>query len=71
MLATSIPYFTRFSVGLYFKITFFMDYEEKNCCFQLSHSTIPNQDKLRRFSSSVRRRKKAGEVRDYMSTSTH
>ena len=33
MLATFIPYFTRFSVGLNLKITFSMVYEEKNCCF--------------------------------------
>ena len=33
MLATFIPYFTRFSVGLNVKITFSMVYEEKNCCF--------------------------------------
>ena len=66
MLATFIPYFTRFSVGLYLKMTFFMVYEEKIVVFQLSHNTTPNQDKLRRFSSSVRRREKAGEVRDDM-----
>ena len=33
MLATFIPFIIRFSVGFYFKITFFMVYEEKNCCF--------------------------------------
>ena len=33
MLATFIPYFTRFSVGLNVKITFSMVYEEKNCRF--------------------------------------
>ena len=32
MLATFIPYFTRFSVGLYLRITFFIVYK-KNCCF--------------------------------------
>ena len=36
--------------------------------FQLSHNTTPYQDKLTRFSSSVRRPKKAGKVRDDMST---
>ena len=42
---------------------------KKIVVFQLSHNTTPNQDKLRRFSSSVRGPKKAGEVRDDMSTS--
>ena len=37
---------------------------KKIVVFQLSHNTTPNQDKLRRFSSSVRGPKKAGEVRD-------
>ena len=40
---------------------------KKIVVFQLSHNTTPNQDKLRRFSSSVRGPKKAGEVRDDMS----
>ena len=40
---------------------------KKIVAFQLSHNTTPNQDKLRRFSSSVRGPKKAGEVRDDMS----
>ena len=35
---------------------------KKIVVFQLSHNTTPNQDKLRRFSSSVRWPKKAGEV---------
>ena len=60
--------FTLFSVGLYLRTTFFMVYQ-KIVVFQLSHNTTPNQGKLRRFSSSVRRREKAGEVRDDMSTS--
>ena len=68
MLATFIPYFTLFSVGLYLRATFFMVYQ-KIVVFQLSHNTTPNQGKLRRFSSSVRRPEKAGEVRDDMSTS--
>ena len=63
MLATFILYFTRFSVGFYLKITFFLVYEEKIVVFQLSHNTTANQDNLTRFSSSVRRPKKAGEVR--------
>ena len=33
MLVTFIPYFTRFPVDLYLKITFFTVYDEKNCCF--------------------------------------
>ena len=69
MLATFILYFTRFSVGFYLKITFFLVYEEKIVVFQLSHNTTANQDNLTRFSSSVRRPKKAGEVRDGMSKS--
>ena len=68
-LATFIPYFTRFFVGFYLKITFFLVYEEKVVVFQLSHNTTANQDNLTRFSSSVRRPKKAGEVRDDMSKS--
>ena len=60
--------FTLFSVGLYLRTTFFMVYQ-KIVVFQLSHNTTPNQGKLRRFSSSVRRPEKAGEVRDDMSTS--
>ena len=70
MLVTFIPYFNSFSVGLYLKITFFMVYDEKNCCFSTFAQKKPNQDKPTRFSSSsVRRPKKAGEVRDDMSTS--
>ena len=33
MLATFIPYFTFFSVGLYLRITFLMVYQKKDCCF--------------------------------------
>ena len=69
MLATFIPYFTLFSVGLYLRTTFLWFTKKKIVVFQLSHNTTPNQGKLRRFSSSVRRREKAGEVRDDMSTS--
>ena len=42
---------------------------KKIVVFQLSHNTTANQDNLTRFSSSVRRPKKAGEVRDDMSKS--
>ena len=70
MLVTFIPYFTRFSVDLYLKNHLFLWFTMKKIVvFQLSHNTTPNQDKLRRFSSSVRGPKKAGEVRDDMSTS--
>ena len=69
-MVTFISYFTRFSVDLYLKITFFSWFTMKKIVvFQLLHNTTPNQDKLRRFSSSVRGPKKAGEVRDDMSTS--
>ena len=68
MLVTFIPYFTRFSVDLYLKKSPFLWFTMKKIVvFQLSHNTSPNQDKLRRFSSSVRGPKKAGEVRDDMS----
>ena len=70
MLVTFIPYFTRFSVDLYLKKSPFLWFTMKKIVvFQLSHNTTPNQDKLRRFSSSVRGPKKHGEVRDDMSTS--
>ena len=59
MLATFIPYFTLFSVGLYLRITFFMVYQKKIVVFQLLHNTTPNQDKLRRFSSVSERAEKS------------
>ena len=54
-------------------ITFLWFTMKKIVVFQLLHNTTSNQGKLGRFSSSVRRPKKAGEVTDYlyMSTSTH
>ena len=39
---------------------------KKIVVFQLLHNTTSNQGKLGRFSSSVRRPKKAGEVTDYI-----
>ena len=40
-------FFTRFSLGFYFKITFFMVYDEKNCCFSTfaQHNSQSQQTK--------------------------
>lgn len=61
MLATFIPFFIRFSVGFYFKITFFMVYEEKNCCFfQFVNNTSPSRTNMEGFVHHLEDEKKLG-----------
>ena len=72
MLVTFIPYFTRFSVDLYLKITFFMVYDEKNCCFSTFAQQTFQSGQTRKVQFISKKAEKSwGGDGLYMSTSTH